>query len=312
MKRLLERLLIFLCITTIVILLPTNVVKAEKANVSPKSPIKISNVKMNRTSAQPGQKIKYSLTLKNDSIQKFMKKYVNIYGVDGDSVDEIYFVWYGPNKQSIWKEYKWKGTSKKKKTLKISDEILIREGMEAGEWHLGFIRLFVSGKEEYFDIYDSRNDEWKDDHTPLMDFSDFDFTICNTGKSDYAPPKLNLNSIKVSKNYINSNQKSTFSIKVKDVSPIKYVDCMWLLYKKGNYGKNCDKTLDYTMKYNKKKKRYECNVKFDTTVYRKAELHEIWVEDIYGNWKRYEANYNSHNKWNKYYNAYRKVTIMKK
>ena len=304
------------CLAFVLVLLNGNKVNAEKANKVPEAPIVISNVKMSKTTVTPKEKLKYSFAIKDMNIKSFMKHYTKMYDVYGESVDQICLAWYGPGKQQIYKEYKWKGTSKNKQSLTLSDEIKIGNGTEAGEWHLGYIRFYVSGKnDEFFEVYDirhSRNEEWKDEPTPLMDFSAFDFAVTDAGRPDYAAPQLKLDSIKVSKSYLNRNQKSTFSIKVKDRSEIEYVECTWSLYKNNNYGKNSNKTVDYKMKYNKKKKCYECKVKFDTTVYRKAELHAIWVQDVYGNWKRYEAVYNDHKKWNKYYKAYREVTIMKK
>lgn len=293
------------------------------------SPVEITDYKMNKKSFKKGDKIKYSMTIKDIGINDYLAevgkdKYWNLIdeigGVYGEppyyhDSDAVYLYWKSSKKQYVVQSYPRSEADKEKGELKISNKIPVKKGMQKGTWRL--VAIYFSYDEEVFCVKDTREME-EDDESPVMDFSAMDFKVTGTGKADKKAPTLDLKSLKLSKTSVKKKQKSTFSIKIKDASKIEEVVCIWDIYDKANKGKAGDYSEIYRMKYNKKTKQYQCSVKLDTKYESKAQLVGIEVRDIYGNEKNYyaykhkygDADYDK--KVSKYYNAYKNMTVKAK
>lgn len=276
------------------------------------SPIAISNFKMNKHSVKPGDKVKYSFTITDIGLEDYVKMYEPNWG-DNNYFLNVTLTWVSPKKQKITRTYDWEYGEK---SIAISDKIEVNKGMQPGEWHLSRIYFEVTGEEELFvdDNRHSMNEKYPWSPSPLMDFSMADFKVSGT-KADNKVPTLDLKSLKLSKAFVKKNEKSTFSVKVKDSSKIAEVECTWFFFKKNNFNKLyacCDSVKSYKMKYDKKKKCYKYSLKLNTSKYRKAQLGGITVRDIHGNEKNYGDYYVCNRKTKKYYNAYKKICVYKK
>ena len=294
------------------------------SDVPQASPIAISNMKINKKSFKAGTTMKYSFTITDIGINDYQPndwlyteyEYGGEYGTPPRyyGSDTVYLFWKSSKKQYIVHAYNWSEADKEKGQLNISGKISIQKGMKTGTWKLAAI--YFEYDEREFIVRDSRQSICED--APMVDLSALDFKVTKTGKADYKAPTIDLKSLKLSKTKVGKNQKSTFSVKLKDSSKIEEVVCIWDVYDKTNQNKVGDYYNIYRMKYNKKTKRYQCSVKLDTTCERKAQLVGIEVRDIYGNEKQYYAyKYNVKTgkyttKVSKYYNAYKNMTIWRK
>ena len=248
MKRIKKHIIAFICLM-IMLAMPKLSVKAEEVTSKtavqvPESPITISDFKMNTHSAKSGDKVQYSFTINDVSIKEFLNKYGEMYECFPEyyGVNSVTLYWVSTGKQSIVHTYKWENNKGwNTESLKVSGKISVQKGMQTGEWHLAKMFFEVGADEEGFIITDDRhsvNDKYPESPNPLMDLSMADFTVSGTGKVDHKAPTIDLKSLKVSKRYIKKNQKSTFSVKVKDQSTIKEVKGTWSFYKKG-YKSKC-------------------------------------------------------------------------
>ncbi len=292
------------------------------------SPIAVSDFKMNKHSFQPGSTLKYSMILTDVGIDEFLDcgGGAKLYGDYGEPPyysdgDAVHLIWKSSKKQYVVQSFDWKKSDRDKKQLKISGKIPVQKGMQPGKWRLAAI--FVQYDEEKFYVKNNteavdRDDSW----LPTLDLSMGDFKVSKT-KADNKAPTIDLKSMKLSKYYVGKNQKSIFSVKIKDKSKVVAVRAMWDIYDKTNKGSCGDYYNLYKMTYNKRTKRWQCSIKLDTKYERKAQLKGIRVRDIYGNEKDYfvgsEDEYIIGNQYKvmkkndkKYYNAYRKMVIRKK
>lgn len=245
--------------------------------------------KVNKSNVKKGDTFKYSITITNTGLEKlFFEEYDIIPFSETKEIGEVVLVWQSSGKQTM--EYSYTGKyNKKTKKFKITDEIKITKGMQQGTWKLKKIILFSD--ESYTEddcmpafarIYNKNivkktEDNSSDNYEKYVDLSFADFTVRGTGKKiDKSGPTISPKSMKLSKKTMKENQKSKFSVKVTDQGKIKEVICNWET--------RSWNTL-YTMKYNKKKKVYECNVAFEGAD--KMKLHSIRVTDIYGNCRDY-------------------------
>ena len=306
------------------------------------TPIEISNFKMNKKEVIAGDTLEYSFTIKDIGIEKYLdestysrpsvyewvEEYGNLPTFYGS--DTVYLYWKSTGSQKVVQAFEWKDMDKEKGRIELKGEIPVQKGMESGTWRLAAIYFEYEGKDFY--VKDKREkvyknwDEFNDEvhwYTPTLDLSIADFTVKET-VADNAAPTLNLKSLKLSKKTIKKNQKSTFSLKVKDASKIAKVECVWVFYEKSNKSKKYGDSLRYyTMNYNKKNKAYQCTVKFPRSLKGNMKLLGIQVRDIYGNeeeyysykryWNDYERCYEYTNTKNKkYYNAYKNMTVTRK
>lgn len=296
---------LFVCI--VAVLSPAIAVKAEKKIPNP--PITVTNVKLNGETFHAGDTLKYSFVIEDVGIDEFVKKYGEdwnfSYTKKNKGVHTVYACWKSSVGQTIFVTHKWKGTNNKNPKLTAKGEIPIKEGMRSGKWRLVFIELDMD-TDSYLVIEDVDTNDYSD---MKYDFVGTEFLVEGT-KADVQAPSIKWNSLKLSKRAVKKNQKSKFSVKIKDKSDIEEVSCSFGLFKSGNNTKDYDKVIYGTMKYNKKKKRYEYNVKFDTTKYRKAQLLEIEVRDEFGNWKRYGGDHTYLDK--RHYNAIKRMIVYSK
>ncbi len=280
----------------------------------PESPITIINFEMNQNEAKPNDTIQYSFTIEDVEIKDFLNKYGEMYYEcypEYYGVSSVTLCWKSSKKQIIYHTYTWKQADGwNTKNIKIKGKIPVKKGMQTGEWHLASVFFDAGVDGAGFFVVDNKhstNEKHAYSPDPLMDLSMADFTVSGTGKADHKAPTIDLKSLKLSKRYVKKNQKTTFSVKVKDQSKIAKVECTWGLYADGNNGKEYDWTNTYKMKYNKKTKKYQCTMKL---AYKKVQLTDIKVTDIYGNEKLYSADsslsYTPKKKDRKYYNAYKK------
>lgn len=255
----------------------------------------VTKGKINKHKVKPGDTLKYSITITDMEMSKFDSKHGYENGFD-NGIYDVTIIWQSPKKQRIKRNYQWYGVSQNK-TLKISGKIKINKGMQQGQWKLEKIYFNSgSGEDEYETacLYDRRSEKNKyeydcvppEEMCEYIDLSFADFKVSGTGKKvDSKGPVVSLKSLKVSKPFVKVKQKSVFSLKVKDQGEINEVVCYWDIFQKG--GKNShDK--EYIMKYNKKKKIYQCSVKMGKKEH-KAKLNYIYVEDIYGNGRAYSV-----------------------
>ena len=325
MKRKWRKVLKAICITLGgIMLLHSTVSKAEETTEMvwevPQTPIAISDFKMNKNEAKPNDTIEYSFTIEDVEIKEFLNKYGEQYYdcyPEYYGVSEVTLCWKSPKKQTIYHTYTWKAVDGwNTKKLKIEGTIPVKKGMQTGEWHLANIFFDAGIDGEGFYVFDNRysiNDKNPRRPHPLMDLSMADFKVSGTGKADNKAPTIDLKSLKLSKRYVKKNQKTTFSLKVKDQSKIAKVECYWGLYADDNKGKDYDWNDTYKMKYNKKTKKYQYTTEL---VYKKMQLVAIKVTDIYGNEKLYDGDvfldYTPKKKDRKYYNAFKKIIVIAK
>lgn len=299
-----------LCIIVMlmVLVLPPKLADAEELCC----PIQISEVKISSNNVKPGDTFRYSFTIREGAYSEFYKKYSDTPSSQYELCDSqfesafanVTVAWQSPGYQSVVREYKW---DSKKKCFKISGSIPVQKGMQPGKWTIKYIN-FADTKEGGASTFSIDNiEEWEDGSGEFkdlyMDLSFGDITVSGTS-ADNKAPVISLKSLKIQKKFVKYNEKDIFSVKVSDKSKIKCVKSMWRsVDKKGNEISDCT----YNMKYNKKKKNYQCSIKL-----KKGEsyfrLYAIYVEDIYGNKKRYEAN-----QYNKsYIKNFAKMTIYKR
>lgn len=319
----------FICLMMLFVV-PTLYVNAEAmTDIVPKSPIEVTNFTINKKSLKKGEKAKYSLTIKDIGINDYIAEMSDKSGWDIYSLtaiygeppyyygsDTVYLYWKSSKKQYVVQAFEWNEEDKENGELKISGKIPIEKGMKKGIWRL--VAIAFEYNDEVFYVKDSRETIDENCLVPMLDFSAIDFKVSGTGKADSKAPALHLNSMKLSKSYVKNNQKSTFSIKIKDNSKIEEVVCVWDVYDKSNKGKIGDYFEICRMKYNKKTKTYQGSIKLDTNYESKAQLVGIEVRDVYGNEKAYYSykhDYSSKNhlkKISKYYNAYKNMTVRAK
>lgn len=245
-------------------------VRAEEGEENDALPFVIESVSMNKKSVKKGNTLKYEIVVSpvREVIEAEQERF------DGENLTNIILIWKSSKKQMIIRNYKWDG----KDTLKITDKIKIEKGMQPGKWKLQTIALNFNdsyGFKVYADDYS--------ENKPVaykMNYSMANFSVSGT-KADNKAPVMSWNSMKLSKSKVTSKQSSNFSIKVTDSSRIDKVESVWRVYKK-NAKKNDYGSLYIPMKYSKKKKCYECNVKLGKK-YKKAVLDAVIASDIHGN-----------------------------
>ena len=240
-----------------------------------------------------------------------------------DSDHEVVLYWQSPKRQKIERGYKW---SQGDKSITIEDSIPVEDGMQAGEWKLSHIYIINDDgydNVEMLEIYDGTEEEqvmYGYYTSYYTDLSFGDFTVVGVNKTaDNKAPTIKLNSLKLSKRYVKKNkktQKVTFNVKVKDASTIEEVKCSWYIYNYENYFKRgCYTGDEHMMKYDAKTKSYKYTLKINTKDVRKKELCGIYVKDIYGNEKYYEADYDGYlpdREKRKLYNAFKRVVVFAK
>ena len=326
MQRITKRSIRFIMCFVMMLIAPVICANAETVNnEKQETPIEVSELHLNKKSFKSGSSVEYSFIIKDTGIDEFLdaeggcfdeNEFVDQYGEPPRyyGKDTVYLYWKSTKKQYIVQAYNWKKSDKAKGQLKISGKIPVKKGMKTGTWKLAAIYFEYEGEEFY--VKDSR--ETKYESSATLDLSAMDFKVSGTGKADNKAPVLDLQSLKLSRTSVGKNQKSTFSLKVKDSSKIEEVVCIWDVYDKTNKGSVGDYYNISRMKYNKKTKRYQSSLKLDTSCESKAQLVGIEVRDTYGNAKSYYAyKYNTKTgaytkKVSKYYNAYKKMTISKK
>ncbi len=313
--------LLYIIIGVVVLFSPMSTNASEVTTYEvPEAPIAISDFKMNMNEVKSDDTIQYSFTIEDVEIKDFLNKYGEMYYEcypEYYGVFSVTLCWKSSKKQIIYHTYTWKQVDGwNTKNIKIKGKIPVEKGMQTGEWHLASIFFDAGVDGAGFSVVDNRhstNEKHSYCPDPLMDLSVADFKVSGTGKADNKAPTIDLKSLKLSKRYVKKNQKTTFSVKVKDQSKIAKVECTWGLYADGNRGKEYDWINTHKMKYNKKTKKYQCTMKL---AYKKAQLTAITVTDIYGNEKIYSvdnsSNYTPKKKDRKYYNAYKKMLVIAK
>jgi len=299
--------LFIICVCMLIMLFPVMEVKAEKL---PASPVTVTDVKFNGDTFYAGDTLKYSFVIEDVGIDKFVKEYGYDWSFEytkkSKGVKTIHVCWASSVGQGVVVSHKWTGTNTKNPRIKIEGELPIKKGMSPGQWKLKYIQLVID-EDSNLEIVDVDEDDYS--FVLKYDFIGTDFLVKGT-KADVQAPTIKLNSLKLSKRRIKKNQKSKFSVKVKDDSDIQEVTCEFGLFKWGNDTKQYDKMFYGTMKYNKKKKRYEYNVKYNTKKYKKAQLIRVVAEDEFGNRKGNYGDYTSSDR--KYYDAYKRIMIYSK
>lgn len=310
---------IMTCCALVIVLLvvQTRFVNAQtQQNVT--FPIEIKDIEMDKKSFFKGDTVKYSFTIKDLGVEEYMNETVGLNEIYNNEplhyldTDCVYLYWKSKGNQCVIQSFAWTEKSKKKGELRISGDIPVKEGMKQGTWYLA--EIYFQYDDELTYVRDNRERIDEDDNEKLMDFSALDFQVTKTGKLDKKAPTIDLNSLKLSKAYVKKNQKSRFSIKVKDNSKVDEVVCVWDFYDKTNKSNEGDYYHFYRMKYSKKTKRYQCSVKLDARYESKAKLVAIEVRDIYGNQKSYHClkSENSRKRNKKYVNAYQKMILRAK
>lgn len=320
--------------------LSVNAIETE-TNIEMSCPIELSDFKISKREVVPGDTVEYSFTITDIGIEQYLMnsevicpsvyKLMEEYGNPPTFFDSdtVYLYWQSPGYSKIVQTFHWSLEDKKNNQLKISGKIPVQKGMYGGEWRLAAIYCDYEGIDFYI-REDRENTGVMEEHeeegccsTPTLDMSMAKFVVSGT-KADLKAPALDLKSLKLSKRTIKNSQKSTFSVKVKDTSKIEKVKCVWIFYEKSNKSKKYGDSLQtFTMKYNKKTKRYQCSVKCPSRLKGKMKLLGIEVRDIYGNEKDYYA-YNRYwdddslcyeytsKKNKKYYNAYKNMIVRRK
>ncbi len=250
----------------------------------------ITKKQINKNKVKKGDTLQYSFTIKDNGIEN-IDEYIEDFFGSCKEFRQVQLIWESPKKQAIKKIYS-KAYNEKTKTFKISDKIKISKGMQQGRWKLSSILIYSDGGEdsESVALYNS-NMKWEkymylDNINEFVDLSFADFTVRGTGKKvDKEGPTISAKSLKLSKKVLKKGTKSKFSVKVKDQSGmIRSVTCDWMFY-----GKKYDKygeEYSLEMKYDKKKKVYECKIPVSLWE-KKAKLKRIVLEDYYGNKRTY-------------------------
>lgn len=265
----------------------------------------ISDIHINKKTVKKNEKLKYEFTV----------SFVDTFDYDSEEFAEgpfkerpTYYVivyWQSPNKQKIKRTYKW---SAEKESLIIKDKISVEKGMQAGQWYVSKIYIENGIGEDGGDsltIYNGTEAEQAEKgqfSTYYTDMSALSFNVTDVKKkADNKAPTIDKKSLKVSKTKVSADKYTTFTVKVKDTSSIEFVECAWMIKSKG-----WEESREYKMKYNKKKKCYQCKFKLKKNDV-KAELYCITTRDIYGNESVYTLNDTQLKK--KYGKAYSKVTV---
>lgn len=259
----------------------------------PKNFATISKIKISKKNVKPGDTVRYSFTIKAPKITAYRQcKY---------GVDQVLLVWKSDKKpsQEIHTVLPWDKAGKKHKAdLRVSGKIKVRKGMTSGKWKLCGI---------YFNYYEPETEDGNDSlylvhrkgakykklsaNTRAVDISSTTFKVKSKTAADNAAPVVDTASLSLNKPA--SGTVANFCIRVKDQSPIQKVTCTWeCRTQKGPLEYRDDRYIEYSMKYNKKTKRYECKVAAPgkdelsgESVYK--QLAVITVRDIYG----HEASY---------------------
>lgn len=251
----------------------------------------VTKGRINKKKLKKGDTLKISLIIKDKLLEKIENEYIRDYFLSDEESREVVLVWQSSKKQEIEKIYSGK-YNKKTKQFKISDKIKIPKGMQTGKWKLSTIAIYSGGvydeEQEAVGIYNA-NMKWSkesylDKTNEYVDLSFADFEVRGTGKKlDKDGPSILIKSLKLSKKTLKKGIYSKFSLKASDKSGmIKRVRCTWASY--NAKGKEDEEHEFYEMKYNKKKKAYECIV---IAYLSTTKLREIELEDCYGNRRVY-------------------------
>ena len=260
--------------------------------------VNITKGKVNKNNVKKGDTFQYSFTIKNTGLDKLPDDEDTTSFLEAEDIHVVELVWQSPKKQSIVHRYMGK-YNRKTKTYKISGKIKINKGMQQGTWKLESIAMYSvnvydMGDSDFYSayayIYNTKawNKYVVDEYSEYMDLSFADFTVKGTGKKlDKEGPTLSMKSLKLSKKTLKKGLNSKFSLKANDKSGmIRKVTCGWLYYGVGLYNDRNGEIEECEMKYNQKKKTYECYVGLWLND-RKAKLNYIILEDCYGNKRTY-------------------------
>lgn len=269
----------------------------------------LSDCKNSAKTVKPGDVLEYSFKITDRNTASYFGDNL------GRVIESIHVVWQSEKNQKLVDKYTWdelldgytwddwiKGRYHKD-SIEIKGKIAIKGGMCPGKWRISGIQLYSLGDEEDASIVYIGNQSLTGS-TSDPDLSSLDFTVTGS-KEDKKAPKIELKSMSLTRKYVKFKQKTTFRIKVADKSAIKKVTCVWRFTKKNKRVSNPYGSNEYcVMKYNKKKKCYECTMRGleKKGIYRR--LYYIKVEDIYGN----EATY-SRTSGKKYKKAFEKINI---
>lgn len=289
MKKIYSIILIICCF--LLVKLPVFATEAvEDALPNINSWVTITNGQINKRMVQSGDTLKYKFTITDVGIDEQDE--------DGDfryGIGYVNIIWRSSKKQKFERLYKWKAN---KKSMTISGKIKIMDGMQPGEWTIEEIQILSGVGEDaggiihVHDVCNRKN--YKDwDYFDYIDLSFANFCVKKKRgtKVDQKAPSLDVKSLDVSKTNVKANEKFTFCVKVKDKSKIEFVKCAWTALSVFD-GQNIEKTSVYKMKYNKKKKCYQCILNL-TRNEQKTEPEFIHVKDIYGNETYYTVDGNS-------------------
>ncbi len=278
---------------------------------------------VNKKRVKKGDTLKFSFTITDNGIEK-INEYLKDDFDDNKEFREVEFRWQSQKKQTISKIYC--GTyNRKTETFKISDKIKISKGMQQGLWKLQAIIIYsgsVYGEDGSESVVICNSAVKKNEETYLNSIKEFvdlsfaDFTVKGTGKKlDKEGPAISTKSLKLSKRVLKKGTFSKFSVKVKEQSGMIYrMTCQWTYY--GKYGDPDGEEIVYEMKYNKKKKVYECYIPMDLSDW-KAKLRFIDLQDCYGNERQYYWHDDKEEKaissWGRDFNGkYKKYSLKKK
>lgn len=239
----------------------------------------ITNGKISKKSAKPGDVLRYRFKVTDNGITKTDS------GVFNEGIEMVRITWCSEKeKQRIQKEYPWDKFGKHKRSINISGKIKIRKGMQPGKWRISSIAFVSFGGEDSEEVYvHNRKVRGKAGN---LDLSFADFKVRSKAKADTSAPVLDMDSLKVTNRYGGGKRK--LRIKVKDQSPIQYVNCFWSIKEKGIGQTGYE---EYVMKYNKKQKCYECSLWNGSGKEEYMDLDGIEVCDIYGNAYIYYSKY---------------------
>lgn len=286
MKKILK---VFLFSCLCVTLLCAQVSAAEPGNKNPyDNPKDFASVSEGRVSAETvkqGETLRFSFKLTDRDIKSYQEF--------EEGVFRVRVVWKSEKKQELIKEFHWKASGIYNGKLKVS------KGMQPGLWRISRIELYSYGDDDDFSVLTLYNNRLFS-KSSAIDLSFSEFTVQGSHKADRKAPTLDKKSLSVTKKYVNAGAKVKFRVRVKDKSSIKYVKCVWQEKQKKVGLLHTD---DYKMKYNKKKKCYECTLTGSRGKDKYQKLAAIEVCDIYGN----KAVYKSSGK--AYKTAFSKVTV---
>lgn len=259
---------------------------------------------ISKKKVKSGDTLKYRFTIHDNGILAHNEGWdFACPGENGKIIPDDLYVearWEGPGKQVIEREYKWKRVKRKKgkwiglksDSFTVSDQIKVLDGMEPGEWKLA--DLYISGipRDDPEDESEIINLLLKDDFDDADDcpadisaFGSFRVKKKKGAKVDHKAPKVDLQSMKLSKTALKPDEKSVFTVKIKDQSQIEAVKCTFAEHYPEETG--WDRYLqDYKMTYDRKKKCWKCTVTMSSSP-EKMVCSCIWVKDIYGNVEYY-------------------------